>query len=115
MTLTQDGATEAPVMPWHPAQPHCELAADVRWWVGSPLALGLFGQLALDQVAYRRVAAAVDASGRFAANFTDRAIRSYLWSGPMMFGSSLLDLCVDAGGGIGRITVLEPRLRRWRR
>lgn len=74
------------VPPWHESQPHHELAADVRWWMGSPLAFGLFGRLALDQVAYREVAAAVDASGRFAANFTDRGIRSYLWGPLMMFG-----------------------------
>ncbi|TYL45062.1 DUF2236 domain-containing protein [Nocardioides sp. BGMRC 2183] len=51
-----------------------------------PLAFGLYGRLALDQVAYRQVAAAVDATGRFAENFTDRGIRSYLWGPLMLFG-----------------------------
>lgn len=74
------------VAPWHPSQPHHELAADVRWWMGAPLAFGLYGRLALDQVAYREVAAAVDASGRFAENFTNRGIRSYLWGPLMLFG-----------------------------
>lgn len=78
--------TTAPTPPWHPSQPHHELAADVRWWMGMPLAFGLFGRLALDQVAYREVAAAVDASGRFAENFTNRGIRSYLWGPLMLFG-----------------------------
>ncbi len=74
------------VPPWHPSQPHHELAADVRWWVGMPVAFGLFGRLALDQVAYREVAAAVDATGRFQDNFTNRGIRSYLWGPLMLFG-----------------------------
>lgn len=51
-----------------------------------PLSFGLYGRLALDQVAYREVAAAVDASGRFAENFTNRGIRSYLWGPLMLFG-----------------------------
>lgn len=72
--------------PWHPSQPHHTLAEDVRWWMGMPLSFGLFGRLALDQVAYREVAAAVDASGRFAENFTDRGLRSYLWGPLMLFG-----------------------------
>src|SRR3546814_7732830 len=42
--------------------------------------------LALDQVAYREVAAAVDATGRFAENFTNRGIRSYLWGPLLLFG-----------------------------
>jgi uncharacterized protein (DUF2236 family) len=54
--------------------------------MGMPLSFGLFGRLALDQVAYREVAAAVDASGRFAENFTNRGIRSYLWGPLMLFG-----------------------------
>nr|WP_179670407.1 oxygenase MpaB family protein [Nocardioides thalensis] len=54
--------------------------------MGTPLSFGLFGRLALDQVAYREVAAAVDASGRFAENFTNRGIRSYLWGPLMLFG-----------------------------
>jgi uncharacterized protein (DUF2236 family) len=74
------------VPPWHPSQPHHELAEDARWWMGMPLAFGLYGRLALDQVAYREVAAAVDAAGRFAENFTNRGIRSYLWGPLMLFG-----------------------------
>ena len=74
------------VAPWDPSQPHHELAADVRWWMGMPVAFGLYGRLALDQVAYREVAAAVDASGRFAENFTNRGIRSYLWGPLLLFG-----------------------------
>jgi uncharacterized protein (DUF2236 family) len=77
---------DAPIEPWHPGQPHAELAADVRWWLGSPLSLGLFGRLALDQVAYRPVAAAVDHSGRFRENFTDRGIRSLTYGMLMLFG-----------------------------
>src|SRR3546814_353492 len=78
-----DGAR---VPPWHPSQPQHELAADVRWWMGMPVAFGLYGRLALDQVAYREVAAAVDATGRFAENFTNRGIRSYLWGPLLLFG-----------------------------
>lgn len=74
------------VEPWHPGQPHAELAADVRWWLGSPLSLGLFGRLALDQVAYRPIAAAVDWSGRFQENFTDRGLRSLAFGMLMLFG-----------------------------
>ncbi|MUL66890.1 hypothetical protein BOO86_20615 [Mycobacterium sp. CBMA 234] len=77
---------EAAVEPWRPGQPHAELAADVRWWLGSPLSLGLFGRLALDQVAYRPIAAAVDWSGRFQQNFTDRGIRSLTYGMLMLFG-----------------------------
>ncbi len=83
---TGGDTTASAVPPWHPGQPHRELAADVRWWMGMPLAFGLYGRLALDQVAYREVAAAVDASGRFAENFTNRGIRSYLWGPLMLFG-----------------------------
>jgi uncharacterized protein (DUF2236 family) len=76
------------VAPWHPSQPHHELADDVRWWLGTPAAFALFGRLALDQVAYREVAAAVDATGRFAQNFTDRGIRSGLWGPLLLFGDT---------------------------
>ena len=84
MTTTETAT--APLPPWHPSRPHHELSADVRWWMGMPVAFGLFGRLALDQVAYREVAAAVDATGRFRENFTDRGIRSYLWGPLMLFG-----------------------------
>lgn len=85
MTMTAS-PVGAGVEPWHPSQPHAELAADVRWWLGSPLSLGLFGRLALDQVAYRPIAAAVDWSGRFQENFTDRGIRSLAFGMLMLFG-----------------------------
>ncbi|HWU22096.1 MAG TPA: oxygenase MpaB family protein [Nocardioides sp.] len=84
--ITPLGPDRSTVPPWEPGQPHHELAADVRWWMGMPVAFGLFGRLALDQVAYREVAAAVDASGRFEENFTNRGIRSYLWGPLMLFG-----------------------------
>lgn len=84
MTSVTTDIDELP--PWHPSRPHHELAADVRWWMDTPLGFGLFGRLALNQVAYRKVAAAVDATGRFEANFTDRGIGSYLWNGPPAFG-----------------------------
>lgn len=85
MTATSEQQGD-PVAPWHPSQPHHELAADVRWWMGTPAAFALYGRLALDQVAYREVAAAVDATGRFSENFTDRGIRSGLWGPLLLFG-----------------------------
>ena len=114
--------------PWDPGQPDHELAADVRWWMGMPLAFGLFGRLALDQVAYRPVAAAVDASGRFAANFTDRGINSYLWNGPLAFSDDAdrtaaaerLKSKHGAVHGVGkgdfegeRFSALDPKLWKW--
>ncbi|MEH3138100.1 MAG: oxygenase MpaB family protein [Mycolicibacterium neoaurum] len=114
--------------PWDPGQPHHELASDVRWWMGTPLAFGLFGRLALDQVAYRKVAAAVDASGRFAANFTDRGINSYLWNGPLAFADEAdrrataerLKTKHGAVHGVGkgdfageRFSALDPALWKW--
>lgn len=66
---------------------HRALADDVRWFAGSPLAAA-FGRLALDQVAYREIAAAVDRSGRFADNFTDRGIRSAAFTALAAFGDS---------------------------
>lgn len=116
------------VAPWHPSQPHHALAADVRWWMGTPAAFALFGRLALDQVAYREVAAAVDASGRFAENFTDRGIRSGLWGPLLLFGDDrdrqamatrLKDLHGQVRGrGKGafegeRYSALNPDLWRW--
>jgi uncharacterized protein (DUF2236 family) len=119
---------EAAVEPWQPGQPHAELAADVRWWVGSPLSLGLFGRLALDQVAYRPVAAAVDHSGRFQENFTDRGIRSLAYTMLMLFGDES-DRRLDTEGlkrlhsavkGTGngefadtRFSALDPDLWKW--
>lgn len=114
--------------PWHPSRPHHELAADVRWWMGMPLAFGLYGRLALDQVAYREVAAAVDATGRFEENFTNRGIRSYLWGPLMLFGDEA-DRAATAerlkrmhgavkGRGRGafegeRFSALDPDLWKW--
>ncbi|OBH48133.1 oxygenase MpaB family protein [Mycobacterium mantenii] len=66
---------------------HRELTDDVRWFAGSPLAAA-FGRLALDQVAHREIAAAVDDSGRFADNFTDRGIRSAAFTALATFGDS---------------------------
>jgi len=119
---------EAVVEPWQPGQPHAELAADVRWWLGSPLSLGLFGRLALDQVAYRPIAAAVDWSGRFQQNFTDRGIRSLAYGMLMLFGdeadrrSDTEELKRLHGGvrGTGkgefsdtRFSALDPELWNW--
>lgn len=116
------------VAPWHPSQPHHRLAADVRWWMGTPAAFALYGRLALDQVAYREVAAAVDASGRFAENFTNRGIRSGLWGPLLLFGDDsdrqamanrLKDLHGQVHGrGKGefageRYSALNPDLWRW--
>ncbi|OBB96309.1 oxygenase MpaB family protein [Mycobacterium sp. 852002-40037_SCH5390672] len=70
-----------------PDEVHRELADDVRWFAGSPLAAA-FGRLALDQVAHREIAAAVDRSGRFADNFTDRGIRSFAFTALSTFGDS---------------------------
>ncbi|NHA01108.1 DUF2236 domain-containing protein [Nocardioides sp. W3-2-3] len=116
------------VAPWHPSQPHAALAADVRRWLGTPAAFALYGRLALDQVAYREVAAAVDASGRFAANFTDRGIRSSLWGPLLLFGDDA-DRAATAnrlkhlhgevrGRGKGhfageRYSALDPDLWKW--
>lgn len=137
MTLTADSPasdadtdteTDTDVMPWHPSQPHHELAADVRWWMGMPLAFGIFGRLALDQVAYREVAAAVDATGRFAENFTNRGIRSYLWGPLMLFGDdadrkATATRLKDLRGGVKgrgkghfegeRYSALNPDLWKW--
>lgn len=63
------------------------LVDDVRFFAGSPLA-GVFGRLALDQVAHREIAAAVDRTGRFAENFTDRGVRSFAFTALMSFGDS---------------------------
>jgi uncharacterized protein (DUF2236 family) len=127
MTMTAS-PVGAEVEPWHPSQSHAELAADVRWWLGSPLSLGLFGRLALDQVAYRPIAAAVDWSGRFQQNFTDRGIRSLAYGMLMLFGdeadrrSDTEELKRLHGGvrGTGngefadtRFSALDPELWNW--
>lgn len=127
MTMTAS-PVGAEVEPWHPSRPHAELAADVRWWLGSPLSLGLFGRLALDQVAYRPIAAAVDWSGRFQENFTDRGIRSLAYGMLMLFGdeadrrSDTEELKRLHGGvrGTGkgefsdtRFSALDPELWNW--
>ncbi|WP_018180174.1 oxygenase MpaB family protein [Jongsikchunia kroppenstedtii] len=132
MTITVSHAEQvepvADVEPWRPGQPHAELAADARWWLGSPMSFGLFGRLALDQVAYRPVAAAVDRSGRFRENFADRGIRSYAYAMLLLFGDDrdrqrdteeLKRLHRDVrGAGNGefadtRYSALDPHLWRW--
>lgn len=120
--------TPSDLPPWHPSQPHHELAADVRWWMGTPVAFGLYGRLALDQVAYREVAAAVDATGRFRENFTNRGLRSYLWGPLLLFGDDTdrtataerLKLMHAAVRGTGsgefegeRFSALKPALWKW--
>ncbi|WP_067898267.1 oxygenase MpaB family protein [Nocardia vaccinii] len=89
MTTTESTSDDAATSPGQPEAQldsrYRALAEDVRWFLGSPLG-GVFGGLALDQVAYRRIAAAVDRSGRFADNFTDRGIRSFAFTALMAFG-----------------------------
>lgn len=128
MTSAATDIGSAVAVPWHAGQPDHELAADVRWWMGTPLAFGLFGRLALNQVAYRKVAAAVDATGRFEANFTDRGIGSFLWNGPLAFGDEAdrratgerLKSMHAAVKGFGkgdfegeRYSALDPKLWKW--
>jgi uncharacterized protein (DUF2236 family) len=52
-----------------------EVIAEFRKHTGSALG-GFFGAAAFDEVALVPVAAAVDKTGRFAANFADRVVRS---------------------------------------
>lgn len=87
--ISRRGNDSAATAPAEPDQPdaHRALAEDVRWFAGSPLAAA-FGRLALDQVAHREIAAAVDRSGRFADNFTDRGIRSAAFTALAAFGDS---------------------------
>ncbi|MBO0852736.1 MAG: DUF2236 domain-containing protein [Nocardia sp.] len=66
---------------------HRDLVQDMHWFLGSPLA-GIFGGLLLDQVANPAIAAAVDHTGRFAANFTDRGVRSFAFGALMAFGDA---------------------------
>lgn len=128
MTRSLSVTRDADAPPWQPGQPHAELAADVRWWMGTPLAFGLFGRLALDQVAYRKVAAAVDATGRFETNFSNRGFGSFLWNGPLAFGDAadrhsrqdlLRTMHADVKGtGKGhfegeRFSALDPKLWKW--
>ncbi|UGT43598.1 DUF2236 domain-containing protein [Nocardia yamanashiensis] len=110
------------------AVPHqVSLADDVRWFTGSPLA-AVFGRLALDQVAYREIAAAVDRTGRFADNFTDRGLRSAAFTVLMSFTDpvdaqafreELKRLHRDVRGtGVGefagtRYSALTPELWTW--
>ena len=49
---------------------------EFRKFTGSALGFAAFGASAFDEVAFPSVAAAVDRTGRFDANFTDRGIRS---------------------------------------
>ncbi|OBJ00491.1 hypothetical protein A5624_08220 [Mycobacterium sp. 1482292.6] len=87
MTTTASFHGSVPGAASKPDAAHRELADDVRWFAGSPLAAA-FGRLALDQVAHREIAAAVDRSGRFADNFTDRGIRSFAFTALATFGDS---------------------------
>ncbi|MQY28409.1 oxygenase MpaB family protein [Nocardia aurantia] len=128
MTTTESSAPAEDLAPDPAESPELrKLAADVRWFTGSPLA-GAFGGLALDQVAYREIAAAVDRTGRFAENFTDRGVRSFAFGALMAFGDSadrqafraeLKKLHADVkGSGRGefadtRYSALSPDLWMW--
>jgi len=96
-----DGTRE----PWHPSRPHAALAADVRWFVAS-LQAGAFGRLALDQVAYREIAAAVDRTGRFRANFTDRGLRSAAFVAVMLAGDP-----TDRRNEVGLLKKMHEQVR----
>ncbi|MEC3916811.1 oxygenase MpaB family protein [Nocardia sp. CDC160] len=107
--------------------PHAALIEDVRWFGGS-LLWPFFGQLALDQVAYREIAAAVDRSGQFAANFTDRGLRSFAFTALYLFADPTDAAAFTAklksmhgavrGRGTGefadtRYSALNPELWKW--
>ncbi|WP_238419893.1 oxygenase MpaB family protein [Gordonia sp. 'Campus'] len=62
-----------------------EVIEEFRRHTGSQLG-GLFGGAAFDQVALPAVAAAVDRTGRFAENFSDRGVRSGLSAMLAMWG-----------------------------
>lgn len=100
---------------------------DFRMHIGSPLA-ALFPGAAFDEVALVPVAAAVDATGRFADNFTDRGVRSGLSMVGTLFGDAdqraeaaewLKQMHRDVHGeGVGdyqgvRYSALSPRLWIW--
>ncbi|WP_416382552.1 hypothetical protein [Nocardia beijingensis] len=62
-----------------------EVLAEFRKHTGSVLS-GVFAGSAFDQVALVPVAAAVHRTGRFAANFADRGVRSGFSALPAMWG-----------------------------
>ena len=67
----------APVASSDSAEVRADVMKEFRRRTGSALG-GLFGGVAFDQVALPEVAAAVDRSGRFAENFSDRGFRGGL-------------------------------------
>jgi uncharacterized protein (DUF2236 family) len=98
-----------------------------RRHTGSALA-GVFGGAAFDEVALAPVAAAVDRTGRFTANFADRGVRSGAATMLVFFGDAE-DRAVEAqrlkrlhrdvkGSGTGhfsdvRYSALAPELWKW--
>jgi uncharacterized protein (DUF2236 family) len=104
-----------------------EVIAEFRKHTGSALG-GFFGAAAFDEVALVPVAAAVDRTGRFAANFADRGVRSgfssflAIWGDPAdraAEGERLKRLHQDVrGNGKGdfaevRYSALDPKLWNW--
>jgi uncharacterized protein (DUF2236 family) len=121
MTETVD----APPVPRDQIRP--EVIAEFRKHTGSALG-GFFGAAAFDEVALVPVAAAVDKTGRFAANFADRGVRSgfssflAIWGDPAdraAEGERLKRLHREVRGrGNGafadvRYNALDPRLWNW--
>jgi uncharacterized protein (DUF2236 family) len=101
--------------------------AEFRRHSGSTLG-GFFGAAAFDEVALVPVAAAVDKTGRFAANFVDRGVRSgfsaflAIWGDPAdraAESNRLQRLHRDVRGHGGgdfsdvRYSALDPRLWNW--
>ncbi|MEO3758575.1 oxygenase MpaB family protein [Mycobacterium sp. B14F4] len=104
-----------------------EVIAEFRKHSGSALG-GFFGAAAFDEVALVPVAAAVDKTGRFAANFADRGVRSgfssflAIWGDPAdraAEGERLKRMHQEVRGrGKGefadvRYSALDPKLWNW--
>jgi uncharacterized protein (DUF2236 family) len=104
-----------------------EVIAEFRKHSGSALG-GFFGAAAFDEVAFVPVAAAVDKTGRFAANFADRGVRSgfssflAIWGDPAdraAEGERLKRMHREVRGqGNGafadvRYSALDPKLWNW--
>ena len=104
-----------------------EVLAEFRKHTGSALG-GFFGAAAFDEVALVPVAAAVDKTGRFAANFADRGVRSgfssflAIWGDPAdraAEGERLKQMHREVRGrGKGtfadvRYSALDPKLWNW--
>lgn len=104
-----------------------EVLAEFRKHSGSALG-GFFGAAAFDEVALVPVAAAVDKTGRFAANFADRGVRSgfssflAIWGDPAdraAEGERLKRMHREVRGrGSGtfadvRYSALDPKLWNW--